>query len=149
MPAILEADKIEALLHQQYIGRLGCHSEDITYVVPITYAYDGDYIYGHAYHGMKIDMMKKNPHVCLQVDDIDSMFNWVSVIAWGEFEILDTDAGRLHAQTVILGRSIPFAPPDMMSPEVIAYRIRITKKTGRMNESHLRSARDNATAPVN
>ena len=36
----LTFSQIENLLYAQRIGRLGCHSDDVTYVVPVTYAYD-------------------------------------------------------------------------------------------------------------
>lgn len=34
----------------------------------------------------KIEMMRKNPKVCFEVDDIKNIFSWKSVIAWGTFE---------------------------------------------------------------
>lgn len=147
MLSTLTPEEIEAVLHQQYIGRLGCHAEDLTYVVPVGYAYDGTYIYGHSYSGMKTDMVKKNPSVCFQVDNIDSAFHWQSVIAWGELEILSTDAARLHAGNLMLSRGLPFGPPDLLLPAVIVYRIRITKKTGRSNKLPAHHERGTAAAP--
>jgi nitroimidazol reductase NimA-like FMN-containing flavoprotein (pyridoxamine 5'-phosphate oxidase superfamily) len=141
MPQTLSPDEIESLVHQQYIGRLGCHAEDTIYVVPISYAYDGVYIYGHSYAGTKINMMRRNPKVCLQVDFIDSMFNWQSAIAWGDFEELTADADRLHVQTIILNRGLPFAPPDLSAPDIIVFRIKVTKKTGCFNETVRRADR--------
>lgn len=32
--------------------------------------------------------MRANPEVCSQVDEIDDMANWRSVIAWGRYEEL-------------------------------------------------------------
>ncbi|MEJ0105912.1 MAG: pyridoxamine 5'-phosphate oxidase family protein [Bacteroidota bacterium] len=49
----LNNNEIDELLHQQFIGRIGCHAEGVTYVVPISYAYDGEYIYGRTFEGMK------------------------------------------------------------------------------------------------
>ncbi|HRN58380.1 MAG TPA: pyridoxamine 5'-phosphate oxidase family protein, partial [Agriterribacter sp.] len=53
MFGILSADDIEILLQQQLVGRIGCHAKNVTYVVPVSYAYDGAYIYGHTFEGMK------------------------------------------------------------------------------------------------
>ena len=36
--------------------------------------------------GKKIEMMRKNPEVCFQVDAIADLLNWESVICWGKFE---------------------------------------------------------------
>ncbi|MBK5270705.1 MAG: pyridoxamine 5'-phosphate oxidase family protein, partial [Bacteroidia bacterium] len=53
--------EIETVLQNQIIGHLGCHSDGLTYIVPISYAYDGEYIYCHTYEGKKLEMMRKNP----------------------------------------------------------------------------------------
>ena len=38
----LNSIEIEEVLTHQIIGRIGCHSNDMSYVVPISYDYDGD-----------------------------------------------------------------------------------------------------------
>ena len=38
----LSSAEIEDLLRTEVVARLGCHAEGRTYVVPITYVYDGD-----------------------------------------------------------------------------------------------------------
>ena len=40
----LNTEEIETLLHNQIIGRIGCQFDNTTYVVPISYAYDGEFI---------------------------------------------------------------------------------------------------------
>jgi hypothetical protein len=63
----LNSKHIEQVLHSLIIGRIGCHADNRTYVVPVTYAYDGTYIYEHTTAGLKIDMMRKNPMGCFDV----------------------------------------------------------------------------------
>src|ERR1700682_700625 len=84
----LNTGEIDKLISRQLVGRIGCHADGITYVVPVSYAYDGTYIYAYAFKGMKIDMMRKNPKVCFQADNTKNLANWQSVICWGEFEEL-------------------------------------------------------------
>jgi len=36
--------QIEKIISGNIVGRIGCHADGKTYVVPISYAYDGDYI---------------------------------------------------------------------------------------------------------
>ncbi len=57
-------------------------------------AMTAEYVYGHTMEGMKINMMRKNPRVCFEVDVMQNMANWKSVIAWGEFEELSSEPGR-------------------------------------------------------
>ena len=90
----LNSTEVDQLLDQQLIGRIGCHANGLTYIVPVSYAYDGKYIYSHGFEGMKISMMRKNPDVCFEVDNTKNLSNWESVIAWGAFEELS--AGRLE-----------------------------------------------------
>lgn len=80
MLGVLDNNELEVVLNNALIGRIGCHADDTTYVVPMSYAFDGEYIYGHANEGMKIRMMRKNPKVCFQVDDMRDMANWKSAI---------------------------------------------------------------------
>src|SRR5207249_11652316 len=84
----LDSNQIDHLLQTEVVGRLGCHADGKTYIVPITYVYDGGYVYGHTIEGTKTRMMRANPEVCFEVDHIDDLTNWQSVIAWGSFEEL-------------------------------------------------------------
>ena len=141
--------EIEELLHKQFIGRIGCHAEDVTYVVPISYAYDGEYIYGRAFEGMKIQIMRKNPKVCFQVDNMHNMANWQSAVAWGEFEELPEGMERNQAVQKLIDRSLPlvssetmhltpnwpFTTNDVRNIEGIVFRIRLADKTGRFEKS--------------
>ncbi|WP_458718928.1 pyridoxamine 5'-phosphate oxidase family protein [Candidatus Nitrosocosmicus sp. R] len=43
----LDKSQIDDLLKSELIGRVGCFDGNKVYVVPITYAYDNGYIYGH------------------------------------------------------------------------------------------------------
>lgn len=146
---ILTVAEIEEVLRGQIVGRVGCHADDKTYIVPISYAYDGQYIYGHTKEGMKISMMRKNPKLCFQTDHFDNMANWKSVIAWGEFEELAGAAERrqaleklvlrilpiLSSETVHLYPHWPFPPQDIDNIKGIVYRIRLTEKTGRFERT--------------
>lgn len=141
----LKNSQIEHVLYSQVIGRIGCHADGVTYVVPITYAYDGTYIYGHTKEGMKISIMRKNPKICFEVDIIDTMSNWRSVIAWGEFEELKTTEEREEAMDKLMDRILPImtgettvqhAMRDSHEKHIdamqgVVYRIKLTKKTGR------------------
>jgi nitroimidazol reductase NimA-like FMN-containing flavoprotein (pyridoxamine 5'-phosphate oxidase superfamily) len=143
MIGVLESDEIEDVLHHQSIGRIGCHANNITYVVPVSYAYDGAYIYGHTYEGMKIKMMRENPKVCFEVDTMGNMANWKSVICWGEFEELTNSDDRKIAIQKLLDRILPlitthtvplhtpFPPTDFNRANGIVYRVRLNEKTGR------------------
>lgn len=70
------------------IARLGCSFDDQPYVVPICIAYEAEYIYFFSTLGKKIEWMRVNPKVCIQVDELRGHSDWVSVIANGQYEEL-------------------------------------------------------------
>ena len=89
----LNDQEIEGVLLGAMIGRIGCHVDARTYIVPISYAYDGEAVYGHSGAGRKVTMMRTNPSVCFEVEQVDDLGNWRTVIAWGRYpELTGTDA---------------------------------------------------------
>ena len=145
----LQPQQIEALLKSQYVGRIGCYADDKIYVVPTSYAYDGTYIYAHALEGAKLANMRQNPAICFETDNVSDMANWKSVIVWGTFEELTADEEKLKAVRVLLNRQLPFhssitthvgsnwpfLEDGVQEIEGVLYRIVITKKTGRFEQT--------------
>lgn len=145
MLGVLKNSQIEYLLYSQVVGRIGCYSSNEVYVVPITYAYDGVYIYGHTREGKKIDMIRENPDICFEIDVIDNMSNWRSVISWGKFEELKAPKDREQAMRKLLDRISPIMTGEttvhhsmtnshdkyIEAMQGVVYRIELTKKTGR------------------
>ena len=113
----LNQTQIEQVLREELIGRLGCHAEGQTYVVPITYAYDDGSVYGHSGDGRKIRMLRENPAVCFEVDHLDDMRNWRSVIAQGTFEELHGAAAE-RAMRLLVERVSPLATSETGRPTV-------------------------------
>ena len=146
----LNEQQIEDLLSKQVTGRIACHANGVTYIVPVNYVYDGNFIYSHSSAGKKIEMMRHNPEVCFEVDEIQSIFRWQSVIAWGTFEeVRDMDEKQRIMQSLI-HRIMPLSVNPENHPshgitendsdvgttiDLIVYRIVLTKKTGRFENS--------------
>jgi len=134
----LNHTEIERLLRQSIIGRIGIHAFGRSYVVPVTYVYDGEAVYAHSREGMKMHMMRANPHVCFEVDRMDGMANWESVIAWGTFEELRGMARERALKTLVdelaphlEGPPGSSAHPRAGDPAHLVYRIVLDEKTGR------------------
>lgn len=142
--------EIEEVLAQQIIGRIACHANDMSYIVPISYAYDGECVYARTFEGLKINLMRKNPGVCFQTDVMQNMANWKSVIAWGKFQELTEGIERNKAIEKLMARKIsgiasetvklspiwPFTSGEF-SDEIkgIIFSIRLGEKTGRFEKS--------------
>jgi nitroimidazol reductase NimA-like FMN-containing flavoprotein (pyridoxamine 5'-phosphate oxidase superfamily) len=142
----LTSKQSEYILLSNHIGRIGCHADGRVLVIPVTYVFDENHIYGYSLEGMKIKMMRKNPEVCFQVDCIENMTNWRSVIAWGTFEELKTDILQRKAKKLFIERLSPLTLGDTVNPsrepahppvivhkkkKPVIYRITIKEISGR------------------
>jgi hypothetical protein len=77
------------------LARLACAHENQPYVVPVYLAYDdvSRCLYGYTTPGLKVEWMRTNPLVCVEVDEVTSHDQWVSVIAFGRYEELPGKTG--------------------------------------------------------
>ena len=144
----LKDEEVEKLIHDNIVGRIGCHAKGKTYVVPISYAYDGCCLYFHTYEGMMINMLRENPEACFQVDNMENMAEWQSVIAWGTFEELTQAKERsiglekltqrmlpyLASETVKLHPQWPFPPEDLQKIKGIVFKLKLSEKSGRFEK---------------
>jgi hypothetical protein len=148
MIGTLSPGQIEQLLHEQVVGRIGCHARGRTYVVPTTYAYLDGAIVGHTGNGLKVRMMRENPEVCFEVEDLSRLPRWASVIAFGRYEELQGDEADRALQQLVA--RLAATPPPLTSmpwqgagtteavsrssrPDVV-FRIVLTEKTGRYDQ---------------
>jgi hypothetical protein len=142
----LNEKQMEALLMRQVTGRLACHYNGETYIVPLNYVYKDGIIYIHSGPGKKIDMMRKNPKVCFEVEEIESIFQWRCVIALGAFEEITDKDEKQQSRQLLTHRLMPLvsrpqqhASHGIAADELdidtridpIVYRIRIKQITGR------------------
>ena len=131
-----------AVLSACRLGRLACVSENRPYIVPIHFVFANDYLYSFSTQGQKIDWMRTNPLVCVQVDQFAPCREWRSVLVYGRYEELpDTVHQRderehawsllkLHANWWEPGGLKPLLPAASASSQLF-YRIRIEGLTGR------------------
>ena len=151
MLGTLNDSEIEEVLARNYLGRLGCTDGETVYVVPVNYIYMDGYFIAHSTEGKKIKFMRKRPGVCFEIDEMEDMMNWRSVIAWGNYEEITNELDKqkwldLMVQKMMkLKVSETALPPHAMqnrprphqagSISVVLWRIAVTKKTGRFEKN--------------
>ncbi len=145
MLGALNEQQIDQVLQSEVIGRIGCFADGRVYVVPITYAYDGTCVYGHSADGLKLRAMRANPSVCFEVERVDNLANWRSVIAWGAFEELTGEEAEAGMR-LLVDRLLPLMASETSQPQhgghgpvevdqhASVYRIRLTERTGRFEK---------------
>ena len=147
----LNNDEIDQVLENNVTGRIGCTDGKKVYIVPISYAFNSTYITAHAQEGMKIEMMRKHPHICFQVDEIVNLTNWRSVIVWGDYEEVTDPKEKYYAMKFLISRlsqlhvsetaGVAQMHQEMEAQDILVniirpviYRIRIHEKTGRFEK---------------
>ena len=106
----LRSGECRKLLARVGFGRLACVSNNRPYIVPIYFSYEAEFLYCFSTLGRKIEWMRENPLVCVEVDEIVAHDDWVSVVALGrylEFSNSPKDAkGREYARSLIERRAL-------------------------------------------
>jgi hypothetical protein len=91
------------VFRHNYLGHLAYLSQEKPSVIPITYYFDptDNIIISYTAEGHKIDAMRKNNSVAVQVEEMQSMFNWESAMVHGTFEELKGSVAKqkLHQFT--------------------------------------------------
>lgn len=152
----LSEEESLGIIARSDLARLACCSAGQPYVVPINYVLHQRCLYGFSTFGRKIEWMRANPLVCVEIDDITNNRRWESVVATGRYDELDesqrNEGERYHAwtllqnrpnwwepgyvKTVISGEERPLAP--------IFFRIWLDEITGhRLEQPMIRAERPN------
>lgn len=130
------------VLRQSTVGRLACARDNQPYVVPIYFVLDREHVYAFTTLGQKVEWMRTNPRVCLEVDERTEPDRWQSVVIFGHYEELpdlpEYKAARTKALELLQNHAMWWEPAyigashrDLPHSETpIFYRIRIERMTG-------------------
>ena len=145
----LSQAECEEILLRSDLARLACARDNQPYIVPVHFSFDatGKCLYAFSTVGQKIDWMRQNPKVCVEVEDVRDKKRWTTVLAFGRYEEMDDSpadrAARNAAQELFSKRPEWWLPAAAkVGPRephaMVIYRIRIDRMTGR------RASRDRA-----
>ena len=139
--------KIEEIIKQGKICRIGLFSTDFPYIVPMHYGYKNNNLFFHcAKEGRKIDLIKNNPNVCFEIEAFCEIINtdipcewstkYASVIGTGKASIIDNIEDKKSALDIIVNH---YAKSDCdfsnkMLENVTIIKIEINKMTGKRSE---------------
>lgn len=127
-----------ALLTRQRVGRLAYSFRDRVDVEPIAYVWDVDTLFLRTGPGVKLDTLKKNPWVALEVDDVRGLFDWESAVVKGTVYFLRAAGSEFDQATYQRGlRALRRIEPrfgtaeDPMGERTMLFRIHVDTITGR------------------
>ncbi|MBX5148037.1 pyridoxamine 5'-phosphate oxidase family protein [Rhizobium lentis] len=131
-----------AVLEEERFGHLACCKDGQPYVVPIYFSYQNGVAYCFSMPGRKLEWMRENDKICLQVDRRVGK-GWTSVIVEGRFEEFPDTAPwrseRLHAWEMLqkhpdwweVGSLKPHEVPALAESPHIFFGILVRTVSGR------------------
>ena len=139
------------MLKENTVGRIACTDGNMPYVVPVSYIFENNTLLCHSRDGMKIEMMRRNPQVCFEIDEIRDYTHWKCIIAWGIYQELTEDADIEHARQYFSEYMLQMKTSETSDPPhlhgerphdtkpdyvpAIFYRIHLQKVTGRFEQT--------------
>jgi nitroimidazol reductase NimA-like FMN-containing flavoprotein (pyridoxamine 5'-phosphate oxidase superfamily) len=103
-------EQINEMLARLDYGHLACCVDNEPYVVPIHYAYKSGYIYIYTTQGKKTEALKRNPRVCLQIEEVRNNQDWESAIIYGEAQELTDEIERSDAVEAVAALNPTLTP---------------------------------------
>ena len=141
--AIVEGEAAAAarrVLAEAPVAYLAMAGEGWPYVVPISPALDGDSLVFHGGGSLKASLLEADEHVCLAAttpvgflpaaDPCDENFDYESVLAFGEAELVEDEAERDRILRLIVAKydeslaAAEFKPDILKATSVWALRVR-------------------------
>jgi nitroimidazol reductase NimA-like FMN-containing flavoprotein (pyridoxamine 5'-phosphate oxidase superfamily) len=130
------------ILERNHVGRIAFSFRDRVDIEPIHYVYADGWIYGRTTPGAKLVTLQHHRWVAFEVDEVEGLFSWRSVVVHGAVYFLEPGADRtvdddgIAAYEVAVGylrRIIPAAlEHDDPTPErLIIFRIHASEISGR------------------
>ena len=123
----LNEQQINNILTSQLIGRLACCEDKYPYIVPVTYSYDGKYIYAQSVEGKKLDVLRKNPNVCFEELEKEEAEKARALLFDKVMPLMTKSSIHQHEHDEGLGHELS----DKNRVKPIMFRIKINEKSGR------------------
>jgi hypothetical protein len=142
---ITDIRQIEDILNQADICRLGLTDNQQPYIVPLNFGYKDNCLYFHcAKEGKKLDIIKKNHHVCFEVE-VDTKLvydeeackctmHYKSVIGTGTAKILYEENDKMKALDLIMKHYVDkdtFTYSEKAVQAVVIIKVEINEMTGK------------------
>ena len=134
----LDRPAIDAILARNRVGRIAFSHRDRVDIEPIHYVYDAGWVYARTSHGTKLATVARNRWVAFEVDEVDSLYEWRSVVAHGAVYVIEHDdspsSREMWTHAVkLLRRLIPetLTARDPTPERDVLFRIPVQEVTGR------------------
>jgi hypothetical protein len=136
--SVLDPAMCAAILHRNAVGRLAFAHGAMVDIQPVHYVVSNGWLFGRTSAGEKLAALQHNWRVAFEVDEVDDLFEWRSVVVHGGFYLLSpegspSDAERWQRSVAALRTIIPetMTEDDPVPFRNILFGIAIQEMTGR------------------
>ncbi len=138
----LDRAEIEEVLARNNVARLAYILEGHVDIEPIHYVFADDTLYGRTAPGTKLSALGQDYWVAVEVDEVDALFDWRSVVVHGGFHRIPPD--QPGTQEVLWSRALELLRgliPDALTVDdptphrTVIFRIPIQRAAGRAASS--------------
>lgn len=84
--------EIEEILARNNVGRVAFVLRDGADIEPINYVYKDGWIYGRTSKGTKLDSVARHARVAFEVDEVEAIFDWRSVVVKGALSVMQPES---------------------------------------------------------
>lgn len=120
----LGRDEIEEIIKRNNVGRLAFSFHDRADIEPIHYIYEHGWLYGRTSEGEKLSILEHNQWIAFEIDEVNDLFDWRSVVIHGSFWIIHPQgsprAEELWAKAATLVASI--VPGALTENDPVSFR---------------------------
>ncbi|MEK0431434.1 MAG: hypothetical protein RL139_1238 [Gemmatimonadota bacterium] len=134
----LTREECVALLDRHQVGRLAFSQKDRLDVEPIHYVHLDGWLYGRTQPGTKLEVLLHNRWVAFEVDEVEALFEWRSVVVKGGLYLLRAEGSEAERERYAQGvaavrRLVPeaFTPDDPIPERAVLFRIHVDELRGR------------------
>ncbi len=143
---ITDKKEIEKILKKSQICHIAMVDKEKPYIVPMNFGYKNQTLFFHsALEGRKINLIKKNPNLCFEVDQVvqfkkakiacDWSIEYKSVIGEGRAQLLYDPEEKREGLNIIMaqysGRTFEY--PSEMLEKTLVIKLEIDKMTGKQS----------------
>ena len=134
----LTAAECEKVLSRNHVARLAFSFHDRVDIEPVHYVYERGWIFGRTSLGSKLTTLAHSHWVAAEVDEIDGIFDWRSVVVHGSFYTVSPDVPGAEADAwargvELLRTLIPETgtTDDPVPFRTIIFQVKVEETTGR------------------
>lgn len=142
---IKDSNEIERLLHQPSVCRIAMVDREVPYIIPVNFAVESGVLYIHsAKTGKKVEILRRNPSVCFEMDIPGDLvegeracqwgMKYMSLIGFGKAMFLESGVEKKKALDILMkkyaGRD-GFSYADEALDKVLIIGIQIESVSGK------------------